>query len=965
MFSSKRVALETTRIHGQVKDAVRAQLTALRQAADALSGAVASAVSLTNTPRPPARATLRPALALSPREVAFRASRNATVARALRRILKDDAIDTTCLPTIGIAASGGGTRATVATLASLNSLNQLGLLDSVSYVAGVSGSTWAMACLYAFPGRSPANALNSAKHALTKSLNPSIPSTAPKLALATALDRLKTARTKINLVDLFGVLLTAAFLEGSSESLPPTISDQAHGRVEHGRLPFPIYCAVSNSGDPNACGGEMFQWVEFSPFEMGFISAKDMGQGVWIPMSAFGRAFNNGETVSDDPEVSFGIMLGVLGSAFTANLHRILQELSTEIPPDLYLQLSKLLETHLPHLNTKHPISPSQFPNPSFNLSTFNDPITQSPLLSLMDGGMDSSLPIPALLHPGRKIDIIIVLDASADIGDHPFLERANSFVSRRCCHHPTMTSRLFSNPRQETSSVSAFGTRPEVVYLPLVGDAATAWYAKAANFVWSEGQVDAVASLAGGIVKDKKDEMEALIARVFLLGNATDIAGDPVPFLRGCVSKFGPVFRIRILQREVFVVDASAAKSLFADEALSLSLAGLRTMRFDGYLGDQQHIQHAMAANASLLRTSLQAQALDALSGGIRDTVNEILEELATTRLHRDPPALALQIVAATSAHAFLTPSLAQDERVLRLFTTFFVHAEFVAELSTILPVWLVSLFLLFYSPLHAAKRELTALLKPELKSLRFEQSQNDAIHSPQHEHIGFLESLCTQEANDDVIVTSVLLLIVAAMRNTSIALTNLLYELANDADLQLSLRKEMETAFDHTSLSQMNFTRSNLQKLPLLDSFLRESLYQNAKPVSTVRTATQDTTLSGFLIPKESFVLLFGSTTHGSAFFSTDRCETFIPSRWMNSGTHATTTGPDFVGFGGGRTTCPGRFLGVLEAKVVVCCLVAKFDVRVGEGAGMPEKVFTMKHCLPGVGREGKAVPIEFVVR
>ncbi|KAI9338549.1 acyl transferase/acyl hydrolase/lysophospholipase [Obelidium mucronatum] len=519
---------ELARLHERLRSAVLQRVAALKAAAVQLDARSEL------PPRPRAAAAVRPAAQLGAREAACAAARAESHVRPqLQRVLARRrharcAADSK-LPVVGIAASGGGTRAMVATLASLKAMHQLGLLDCCQYMAGVSGSTWAMAHLYNYPQRLPSDALRSARYSLSKNflLNPI--ETVPKVALATAIERIKTAK-KVNLVDLFGVLLTAAILEGvGGTSSIPKISDQALV-AELGLLPFPIYSAVTFSADDDSLSSstsnskEKYQWVEFNPFEMGFLSAHSPNHdGVWIPMDSFGRHFYAGEAVSNDPEVSFGILLGVFGSAFTANLHRILQELGPDIPPELLIQAKKVLKSKL---DTTHPISPAVFPNPAYKLDSFNDPITNKPEIPLMDSGMDNSIPFAPLLNPAREVDILIVLDASADIGLHPFLERVNQFMENRGC-----SSVLFPNSRQECKYVSKdhmlpFSARdagmdgrikkPEVVYLPLVGDAAKAWYAKAGNFLWSEGQVDSISSLAASHISESKDEIENLIIKVW-----------------------------------------------------------------------------------------------------------------------------------------------------------------------------------------------------------------------------------------------------------------------------------------------------------------------------------------------------------------------------------------------------------------------------------------------------------------
>ncbi|KAJ3028047.1 UNVERIFIED_CONTAM: hypothetical protein HDU68_002563 [Siphonaria sp. JEL0065] len=474
---SQALPPEVAKLQERIRGVVLQHVASLKVAANQLE-ALGQSISSLPPPRERAHASVR--ASLSDRENVFRLKREKHVSQYLKRILilrnnkHAHLVDGSKLPVVGIAA------------------------------------------------RSTSDALRSARYSLLKNLILNPINSPPKVALATAIERIKTSN-KVNLVDLFGVFLTASILEGvGGTSSLPKISEQAAGPIDSGALPFPIYSAVTFTGDEVSCG-EKYQWVEFNPYEMGFMSSHSKNQGVWIPMSSFGRTFYNGETVANEPEIPFGILLGVFGSAFTANLHRIMQEISPDIPPDFLKQVKKILSSRL---DTTHPISPTLFPNPAYKLdSLLDDPITLKPEIPVMDSGMDNSIPFAPLLNPARGVDVLIVLDASADIGLHPFLERVNTFVQKRGCPEG-----LFPNPKQDCKFISAnhsrrklltrdgsdVATGPEIVYLPLVGDAAKAWYAKSANFVWSGSQVDSISSLAASHVKESKDAIEDLIIKVW-----------------------------------------------------------------------------------------------------------------------------------------------------------------------------------------------------------------------------------------------------------------------------------------------------------------------------------------------------------------------------------------------------------------------------------------------------------------
>ncbi|KAJ3139769.1 hypothetical protein HK100_011111 [Physocladia obscura] len=538
-------------------------------------------------PRPPARVNYVPGLpntcptqsencqAETASEATFRAKRAVVAAEVLSELFAEK-VQPDHVPCVGVAFSGGGTRAMTATLGFLSALQESRILNVISYTAAVSGSTWALAQIHKPHSKTTTlihnlppisststvnlNAITSTTTTTTTTTtqitkvttsSPITPITDAlaatraalsknwfefsdlprRVALATAIERLRINKYNVNLVDLFGILLTCSFLETSEsaqgELIIPRISHQASKTVVDGLAPLPIYCAVSPNGPSfsdcriNDSRHELYHWAEFTPFEFGLIPAYEPSvlnfvdvsfEGVWIPVNSFGRSFFNGISTSHEPEVSFGILLGVFGSAFTANLHRILQELESDIPPATMATLRTLLKQKL---NTTHPLSPSTFPNPAYGLTGLPNRSTidiDAREITLMDSGMDNSIPFAPLLVKSRGVDVIIVCDSSADIGAHPFIARADDYAKKRGID--LKLPRLDFKEKFIPSGEDEKG--PYVVYLPLVGDAARASYAKAANFVWTGKQVDAVVELAKDIMKSAEPDILALLRRVW-----------------------------------------------------------------------------------------------------------------------------------------------------------------------------------------------------------------------------------------------------------------------------------------------------------------------------------------------------------------------------------------------------------------------------------------------------------------
>jgi hypothetical protein len=143
---------------------------------------------------------------------------------------------------------------------------------------------------------------------------------------------------------------------------------------------------------------------------------------------------------------------------------------------------------------------------------------------------MDNSLPIAPLFHPSRHPDILILLDASGNIGDHPYLTRAESFLAKRVMVEFPLPPRSTRQPSvwrnrpsgdEGSSSPSTTITKLKegsdvcgTVYIPFVGmenDAVT----RIRNVVYKRSESDKVMRVSRKNVMNVESEMKELVRDV------------------------------------------------------------------------------------------------------------------------------------------------------------------------------------------------------------------------------------------------------------------------------------------------------------------------------------------------------------------------------------------------------------------------------------------------------------------
>uniref|UniRef100_G1KQS0 Phospholipase A2 n=1 Tax=Anolis carolinensis TaxID=28377 RepID=G1KQS0_ANOCA len=228
-----------------------------------------------------------------------------TLKKTLR--LRED-LDKNEVPVVAVLGSGGGIRALTGLYGSMFGLQQLNLLDCVTYLSGVSGSSWCMSMLYQdseWSCKDLKDAIISAREKICSSKVAAFSSERLKYYFQ-ELNAMENDGRKVSFTDLWG-LIVEYFLQMKSK-----LSDQQE-TVKQAQNPYPIYAAVNVM--PNISGDEFAEWIEFTPFEVGFRK-----YGAFVRTEDFDSEFFMGRLMKRHPEPRICYLQGIWGSAFAASL---------------------------------------------------------------------------------------------------------------------------------------------------------------------------------------------------------------------------------------------------------------------------------------------------------------------------------------------------------------------------------------------------------------------------------------------------------------------------------------------------------------------------------------------------------------------------------------------------------------------------------------------------------------------
>ncbi|XP_008102465.2 cytosolic phospholipase A2 zeta [Anolis carolinensis] len=431
-----------------------------------------------------------------------------TLKKTLR--LRED-LDKNEVPVVAVLGSGGGIRALTGLYGSMFGLQQLNLLDCVTYLSGVSGSSWCMSMLYQdseWSCKDLKDAIISAREKICSSKVAAFSSERLKYYFQ-ELNAMENDGRKVSFTDLWG-LIVEYFLQMKDHQ--SKLSDQQE-TVKQAQNPYPIYAAVNVM--PNISGDEFAEWIEFTPFEVGFRK-----YGAFVRTEDFDSEFFMGRLMKRHPEPRICYLQGIWGSAFAASLDDVflkvvgsgltfLESLGDVIKViddrrRFHFRDPMRLKTRMvipggPVLQFFQDFFKSRFTaGETFNfmqglylhkdyvslknfvawkgthLDAFPNRLTpMEDSLYLVDGGFSINSPFPLMLQPERDVDVILSFNYSWEA---PFqvLELTQKYCEERDIPFPriNVSKEDEENPKECYLFMNAENPKvPIVLHFPLIND--------------------------------------------------------------------------------------------------------------------------------------------------------------------------------------------------------------------------------------------------------------------------------------------------------------------------------------------------------------------------------------------------------------------------------------------------------------------------------------------------------------
>ncbi|KAI8946243.1 cytochrome P450 [Xylaria longipes] len=251
-----------------------------------------------------------------------------------------------------------------------------------------------------------------------------------------------------------------------------------------------------------------------------------------------------------------------------------------------------------------------------------------------------------------------------------------------------------------------------------------------------------------------------------------------------------------------------------------------------------------------------------------------------------------------------------------------------------------------------NEARHEAAELVRPVLEARQAAYYAAQGVEVEKHDD--FIQWIMDnyrangKTVTPDEMVQNIFIVMFASMHGTSFIALQSLFSLLGTPNALTEIREEIERVSNDELQDSPIWTRHALGELKTMDSFMKETLRMKPFQEATVQryAMTPYTFKDGVHVPAGT-VVSFPNLRHNTDPSGTlgPDAGTFDGKRWVQrrfslgmSKFQFASTAEDAFDWGGGPHACPGRFMAEITIKLILICLVTKYDMKLIEGG--PER-------------------------
>lgn len=172
------------------------------------------------------------------------------------------------------------------------------------------------------------------------------------------------------------------------------------------------------------------------------------------------------------------------------------------------------------------------------------------------------------------------------------------------------------------------------------------------------------------------------------------------------------------------------------------------------------------------------------------------------------------------------------------------------------------------------------------------------------------------------------------AGSDTTSVTVIWAMAQLLRNPEKRAKARAEIEQVIGGQN-DEVLLKESDISKLTYLQAIIKETFRLHpADPLLVPHRAEEDVEINGYVVPKDSNILVNVWATGRDSEAWSDRPDEFVPERFLESRIDARGQHFGLIPFGSGRRMCPGQPLAHRMVHLMVAALIRNFEWKLEEG-------------------------------
>ncbi|XP_078617889.1 24-hydroxycholesterol 7-alpha-hydroxylase-like [Branchiostoma floridae x Branchiostoma japonicum] len=390
--------------------------------------------------------------------------------------------------------------------------------------------------------------------------------------------------------------------------------------------------------------------------------------------------------------------------------------------------------------------------------------------------------------------------------------------------------------------------------------------------------------------------------------GCAIDFGKAPLDFIEETKRKLGPVFTIVAAGRWMtFVTEPEDITTFFQSPNLDFQKAVQDPVSHTASVSTESFFQHHTKIHDTI-KGRLAPANLHSFCSNLWGEFKQQLEQLEHHGKDDLNTLVRRCMFAAVVNNLFGAENVPTDKDRIQEFSDIFVKYDADFEYGSQLPPfflrewaeskkWLLSLFSRSIANMERKETESQTLLQSLTKMV-------DRPHAPNY----------------------ALLMLWASQANAVPMSFWVLAMILSNEDVHAAVKKEVQDNLG--SPGDEPITEEDLKKLPLLKRCIMETIRLRSPGVIT-RAVDKPLRIRKYIVPKGHLLMMSPYWAHRNPNFFPEP-DKFLPERWLEADLEKNLFLDGFVGFGGGRYQCPGRWFALMEMQMLLAMMIQMFDFK-----------------------------------